>query len=326
MSKLTVVAETPVTAEQAARIEELLQPHDGRFVNGLKDLEGQELARTLAETDIMFVRQLKSENVKAASQLKWLHIPWVGVNMALADPAIRDSQAIMTNGAGIIGAVVADQTMAFILAFARQLPLLFESQKRKEWNQRGTVGKADTLENKTCGIIGYGNIGTEIGKRCKGFGMRVVATRTNPQAPSEYADEVLSNEQLPELLAQSDYVVVTAPLTPQTKGLLGKEEFKQMKRSAVLVNIARGQLIKEDEMIEALRDGTIAGAGLDVFEKEPLPTESPLWEMENVIVTPHSGGVFEKLEENSFNFFYEQLERYLKGEKLKNIVDKQRGY
>lgn len=326
MSKLTVVAEVSVKPEQAARIEELLKPSDGRFVNGLNNLEGPELAETLAQADVMFVRQFRSENIKAAPQLKWLHFPWVGINMALADPNIRGSQAIITNGAGIIGAVVADQTMAFILAFARQLPYLHEAQKRKEWNQQSVVGKADTLEDKTVGIIGYGNIGTDIGKRCKGFGMRVIATRTNPDAPSEYADDVLSNEQLPELLAQSDYVVVTAPLTEQTRGMLGKKEFKLMKPTAVLINIARGQLIKEAEMIEALRDGTIAGAGLDVFEKEPLPTELPLWEMENVIVTPHSGGVFEKLEENSFNFFAKQLERYLKGEKLKNIVDKQRGY
>jgi phosphoglycerate dehydrogenase-like enzyme len=156
--------------------------------------------------------------------------------------------------------------------------------------------------------------------------MRVIATRTNPQAPAEYLDLALSNGQLPELLAQSDFVVVTAPLTPETNGLLGKAQFEQMKRTAILVNIARGQLVKEQELIEALQAGTIGGAGLDVFEKEPLPPSSPLWEMKNVILTPHSAGIFQRLDRNSDAFFVEQLQRYVKGEKLKNIVDKQRGY
>jgi phosphoglycerate dehydrogenase-like enzyme len=216
--------------------------------------------------------------------------------------------------------------LAFILNFARQMPLQWEAQKRKEWSHNNVQGRAEELTDQTCGIIGYGNIGTEIGKRAKAFGMRVIATRSNPQAPSEYVDEVLSNEQLPELLAQSDYVVVTAPLTAQTKGMLGKTQFEQMKPSAVLINIARGQLVKEQELIEALQVGTIAGAGLDVFEKEPLPESSPLWELENVILTPHSAGIFSRLEKNSFNFFLAQLQRFIKGEELKNIVDKQRGY
>jgi phosphoglycerate dehydrogenase-like enzyme len=326
LSKLTVVSDLPVLPEQVGQIEAVLKPQGGRFINGLKELGGQDLQQILNETEIMYVRELKSENIKTASQLKWMHIPWVGVNAVLADQAVVNSPATLTNGAGVIAASVADQVLAFILNFSRQMPVLWEAQKRKEWAWKAVREKADELTGQTCGIIGYGKIGTEIGKRAKAFGMRVIATRSNPQAPAEYLDLALSNDQLPELLAQSDFLVVTAPLTPETKGLLGKAEFEQMKRSAILINIARGQLVKEQELIEALQAGIIAGAGLDVFEKEPLPASSPLWEMENVILTPHSAGIFQKVEKNSFDFFLQQLQRYIRGEKLKNIVDKQKGY
>jgi phosphoglycerate dehydrogenase-like enzyme len=326
LSNLTVVSDLAISPEQAGQIEGILKPQGGHFINGLKGRDDQEVERILQETDVMYVHNPRSAKFKAASNLKWMHIPWVGVNLLLTDPVLVNSPVILTNGAGVIASSVADQVLAYILNFSRQMPLQWEAQKRKEWNRDQVEGRADELADQTCGIIGYGNIGTEIGKRAKAFGMRVIATRTNPQAPAEYLDLALSNEQLPKLLAQSDFVVVTAPLTPETNGLLGKAQFEQMKRTAVLINIARGQLVKEQELIEALQAGTIGGAGLDVFEKEPLPPSSPLWEMENVILTPHSAGIFHRLDKNSDKFFIEQLQRYVKGEKLKNIVDKQRGY
>ncbi len=327
MSKLTVVSDQPVSPEQVGQIEAVLKPQGGCFINGLKELSGQELEQILSEADVIYLREGRTiEKFKEAANLKWMHIPWVGVNMVLADQAVVNSPAVLTNGAGIISASVADQVLAFILNFSRQMPLQWEAQKRKEWSWKELRGRMDVLTDQTCGIIGYGNIGTDIGKRAKAFGMRVIATRSNPQAPAEYLDLALSNEQLPELLAQSDFVVVTAPLTPETKGMIGKAQFEQMKPTAILINIARGQLVKEQELIEALQAGIIAGAGLDVFEKEPLPASSPLWELENVILTPHSAGIFQRLDQNSFDFFLKQLQRYVSGEKLKNIVDKQRGY
>ena len=326
MNNITVVSDLPVTPEQANQVETLLEPFKGRFVNGLKDLDVQERKQILAEADAMYLRHPTPDNVKDAKNLKWMHQPWVGVNMLLADPEVVNSPAILTNGAGIIAAPVADLVFAYILGFARQMPYQWEAQKRREWDRKGLENTSDELTGKVCGVIGYGKIGTEVGKRAKAFGMRVIATRTHPERPAEYLDQALSNDQLPELLAQSDYVVITAPSTPTTRGLIGKNELAQMKRSAILINIARGQLIKEQELIEALQNGTIAGAGLDVFEKEPLPPSSPLWDLPNVILTPHSGGIFQKLDSNSFKFFLEQLERFLKGEQLQNIVDKKAGY
>lgn len=326
LNNITVIADPPVTPEQASQVEALLNPLDGRFINGLTDLDEQHKKQILAGADALYLRHGANDLVKSGKNLKWVHQPWVGVNMLLADPEIVNSPFTLTNGAGIIAAPVADLVFAFILGFARQMPYQWEAQKRREWDRKGLENISDELTGKVCGVIGYGKIGTEVGKRAKAFGMRVIATRTHPERPAEYLDQAFSNDQLPELLAQSDYVVVTAPSTPATRGLLGKDEFAMMKRSAVLINIARGQLIKEQELIEALKNGTIAGAGLDVFEKEPLPPSSPLWDLPNVILTPHSGGIFQKLEVNSFKFFLEQLERFVKGEKLKNIVDKKAGY
>ncbi len=326
MSNITVVADQPVTPEQAKQLEAVLKPQGGRFVNGLKDLDEQEKKKALAEADVIYIRHVTPDIIKAAPNLKWFHQPWVGVNILLADPEVVNSPAIFTNGAGIIAAPVADLVFAFILGFARQMPYQWEAQKRREWDRKGLEETSDELNGKVCGVIGYGKIGTEVGKRAQAFGMRVIATRSHPERPAEYLDQAFSNEQLPELLAQSDFVVITAPSTPATRGLVGKTEFGQMKRSAILINIARGNLIKEQELIEALKNGTIAGAGLDVFEKEPLPPSSPLWDLPNVILTPHSGGIFQKLQTNSFNFFLEQLARFMKGEKLQNIVDKKAGY
>lgn len=326
MSELTVVSDLPVTPAQVKQVETALKPYGGRFVNGALDLDEAAKKQALVGADVLYLRRGMAETVKAAPNLKWFHQPWVGVNMLLSDPAVVNSPAILTNGAGIIAAPVADLVLAFILGFARQMPYQWEAQKRRQWDRKGVEPTADELTDKVCGVIGYGKIGTAVGKRAKAFGMRVIATRTHPERPAEYLDQAFANEQLPELLAQSDFVVVTAPLTPATRGLLGKTEFEQMKRGAILINIARGQLIKEAELIEALQAGTIAGAGLDVFETEPLPPESPLWDLPNVILTPHAGGIFQKLQENSFDFFVEQLERFLKGEELQNIVDKKAGY
>jgi phosphoglycerate dehydrogenase-like enzyme len=326
VSNITVVSDLPITPEQVEKVEAVLKRQGGRFINGVRDLDEQVKKKALAEADVIYIQHGTPDIVKAAPNLKWFHQPWVGVNMLLADPEVVNSPATLTNGAGIIAAPVADLVFAYILGFARQMPYQWEAQKRREWDRKSLENTSDELTDKVCGVIGYGKIGTEVGKRAKAFGMRVIATRSHPEHPAEYLDQVFSNEQLPELLAQSDYVVVTAPSTPTTRGLLGKTEFGQMKRSAILINIARGQLIKEQELVEALQNGTIAGAGLDVFEKEPLPPSSPLWDLPNVILTPHSGGIFQKLHSNSFNFFLEQLERYLKGEKLQNIVDKRAGY
>ncbi len=156
--------------------------------------------------------------------------------------------------------------------------------------------------------------------------MRVIATKNNPEGSYPDLDQVLASKDLEQLLASSDFVVVTAPLTPETNGLLGREQFARMKRSAYLINIARGQLVKEAELVEALKEKVIAGAALDVFEIEPLPPESPIWDLENVIITPHSSGNFDGFMDRAVELFASNIKRYLNGQELVNRVDKKRGY
>ena len=189
------------------------------------------------------------------------------------------------------------------------------------------------------GIVGYGSIGREVGRLGKAFGMRVLALRRSAgQAKEGYASEHTGDragaipeqfytpDQLHQMLSRCDYVVVALPLTHETKHLVGEAELRAMKASAYLVNIARGAIVDEQALVRALREGWIAGAGLDVFEREPLPDDSPLWAMDNVLISPHVAGFTPRYDERATALFVENLGRYLSGEPLLNLVDKTRGY
>jgi phosphoglycerate dehydrogenase-like enzyme len=170
------------------------------------------------------------------------------------------------------------------------------------------------------GILGYGAIGRAIATRARAFGMRVIATRrTIGETPAEL-DAVHGSDELDTVLREADILVIALPLTPETRGLLGREQFAQMKRDALLVNIARGAVVVESELADALRDRTIAGAALDVFDKEPLPSDSPFWSLPNVLVTPHTTGAFKGFGEASAALFIENLRRWVRGEELHNVV------
>lgn len=323
MSQVTVVTDVTFSAELAEQVAQIVRPHGAVFINGLKNDNEAELAKA----DAMYITNLTAERFRAATSLKWIHSPWVGVNRWLAIEEVVNSSVILTNGSGVIAGSVADQVLAFMLGLSRQMPQQWAAQQQKHWSAGADfTKKMDELAGQTVGLVGYGAIGREIGRRAKAFGMSVIATRTNPGTPAEFLDQAFASEDLPQLLAASDWLVVTAPLTPQTDGMLGAAQFAQMKPTAYLINIARGQLVKEAELIEALQEGRIAGAGLDVFEREPLPAESPLWELPNVLITPHTAGIFQKLFPRSVEFFCANLRRYLAGEPLENVVDKQRGY
>lgn len=312
-----------------AKVEEVLKPFNGKLLNGLKpEQAGEAIETRLAQAEVMYCSDMTAERFLAAKKLDWIHIPFVGVNRLLAIKELVESQVTVTNGRGVIASSVADQVLAFVLDFARQMPQQWAAQQRGEWVhvKMRDSGLVDELAGKTMGIIGYGEIGREIGKRAKAFDMRVIATRNNIAAQAPYLDQALPTEKLPELLAHADFVVVTAPLTPETKGMIGAAELALMKPSAYLINIARGQLVKEAELIEVLTAGKIAGAGLDVFEQEPLPADSPLWKLPNVLLTPHTAGLFKRMLPRMVEFFCVNLGHYLNDEPLENIVDKKRGY
>lgn len=284
----------------------------------------------IAEADIFFGGRLTKEQWEQAKRLRWIHVPWAGVNSLFAVTAIRESGITITNASGVMSHGVADQVMASLLLIARDLPRQIRAQPRGEWlpyTVEGTTRRS--LSGSTIGIIGYGAIGSAIARRARAFEMRVVATRrtvTPNEPPPPELDALYSTEHLADLLSESDYVVITLPLTDETRGMIGQSAFEAMKSSAWLVNIARGEIIREDELITALRNGTIAGAALDVFKQEPLPTDSPLWTMENVIITPHSAGGYDGFWGATTELFVDNLERYCSGGELRNVVEHGRGY
>jgi phosphoglycerate dehydrogenase-like enzyme len=208
--------------------------------------------------------------------------------------------------------------------FAKKAPLCFQMQQKHEWKRF----MPSVLRSKTVGIVGLGSIGREVARLSRAFGMRVVATRRSVRKARRagYADLLLPSGQLKQLLSESDYVVIATPLTPETTGLIGEAELRAMKPTACLINIARGGIVDEEALIRALKEKWIAGAGLDVTAREPLPADSPLWELDNVILSPHIAGGMEDYVMQATELFCDNLRRYLDGRKLRNVINKKKGY
>ncbi len=262
----------------------------------------------------------KIENFQKYRNLKWIHASFAGVNSILTDE-VRASGAIVTNSRGNYNTQVSEHAIALVLAFNRGLKEAFISQQNKKWKEF----EATELYGTTVGIIGMGNIGTQIAKLCRTFGCRVIGTDRSGK-PNKYADKMLPTKRLRNLLSESDYVILCVPLTKETTHLVGKKELDCMKKSSVLINVSRGWVVDEMALISSLKKGMIKGAGLDVFETEPLPKTSPLWSMKNVIITAHYAGFTQHQESRAVNLFCKNLELFLKGKKMVNVVDKEKGY
>jgi phosphoglycerate dehydrogenase-like enzyme len=273
------------------------------------------------EAEVIFAGRWSDDLWKAAPRLRWVQSGGAGVERFLT-PDFIASPIILTNAAGVYAIPIAEQVIAFILAFARGLHRTMRSQMAHQWE----YPEVQELLGSTLGIVGLGGIGTEVARRGKGLGMRVIAIRRRPDRPREFADEVRGTDALPWLLAESDYVALCTALTPDTRHLIGEAELHMMKPTAYLTNIGRGGLIDEPALISALQSGLIAGAGLDVFAQEPLPADSPLWDMPNVIITPHHAGDSPHSHDRLLALFCENLPRYLAGEELVNVVDKGEAY
>jgi phosphoglycerate dehydrogenase-like enzyme len=281
--------------------------------------QAMELAR---DAEIVFAGHWSDDLWKNAPRLKWVQSGGAGIERFMT-PDFIASPIILTNAAGVYAIPIADHVMAFVLHFSRGFNRMVRNQIGHRW---GEDTEPDELVDKTLGIVGLGGIGTGVARRAKAFGMRVIATRRRPQLPSEFADEVRGADDLRWLLGESDYVALCSALTQNTHKLVGEEELKEMKPTSCLINIGRGGLIDEPALITALKTGLIAGAGLDVFAEEPLPTDSPLWDMPNVLITPHTAGSSPRSHERLMDLFCENVRRYLAGEELLNVVDKGEGY
>ena len=283
------------------------------------------LGREIVDTDIGFLGRLKPELFATARRLRWIHSPAAGVG-GLLYPQMVQSPVILTNSRGIHAVGIAEHVIGVTLMLFRR----FHTAMRRQFEHRFATDELSavrTLRGQRIGLVGLGAIGGTIAETAAGLGMQVSATRRNPGRPRPPAvDRLYPPSDLPELLRESDVVVMAAPLTAETRGLIGARELRLMKRDAFLVNVARGKLVKEDELAHELAAGTIAGAALDVFEHEPLDPGSPLWDLPNVIITPHTSGFRGDYWDAVSDLFTENVRRFLRGDPLMNIVDKRAGY
>lgn len=292
--------------------------------------ESEEQARralhaALAEAEVLFSLSLMpAELPSLAPNLRWIQLTSAGADRLLNSELLKSGITI-TTASGIHATPVAEYVLGMIVMLAKGWPALFRAQGRREWARIGP----HELEGKTVAIVGMGNVGQEVARLAKALGMRVLGVRRSgaPLKSGDYvADEIVGPLELLSVLSRSDFVVISLPLTEETHHLIGELALRAMKPTAYLINVSRGAVVDEAALLRALTEGWIAGAGLDVFETEPLPPESWLWQLHNVIISPHIAGETPAYNERAVDLFCENLRRYLASEPLHNVIDPSRGY
>lgn len=291
-------------------------------LEGYDDFTG-EFDIVLTKAEVIYGFRLPRNLLDRAPGLKWIQVMSAGVDRFLTSEFLK-SPVVLTNVSGIHATPIGEFVMEQMLMFVKGAARCFEMKQRKQW----TRYNSGVLRGKTVGIVGLGSIGKEVARLSTSFGMRVLATRrSNQRAKStRNVDLMLSREELPQLLSESDFVVITLPYTRETDKIIGEKELAMMKPTARIINIGRGRIIDEEALVRALSANRIAGAGLDVFATEPLPPDSKLWELPNVLFSPHVSGGMEDYNLHATTLFCDNLKRYLEGKRLSNVVGKKRGY
>jgi phosphoglycerate dehydrogenase-like enzyme len=264
-----------------------------------------------------------SEYYKNAGNLKWIHALSAGVE-GLMKLDLDGSRVRVTNSKGIHGLAMSEFTMCYILSFLKGFPLLFRQQQAKIWRKPDNPESQECI-GKTVGIIGMGEIGQEVARKCKFFGMNVLGVRRTPK-PMEHVDQMYSLAEIDRVLEQSDFIVILVPLTPESVHLINEEKLRKMKKTAYIINIGRGPVIDEKALVKVLKEGIIAGAALDATEIEPLPHESSLWEMPNVIISPHMSADSPLYMGRAIDIFCKNIELFLKGQKMANEINLETKY
>lgn len=291
-------------------------------VTAVSSFDKQEIVKNLVDADIIAGSPWVVPPIAKAKKLKWIHSFSAGMDRVLT-PQVLKSKIILSNSSGIHAIPIAEHVIGFMLIFTRKFYDTFKNQQKRIWEKNQNVTE---LRDKTVLVMGLGNIGTEVARLASCFGANVIAVKQDIKNKPDFMSKVYSKSKLEKVLPKADFVVLCLPLTTRTHHLFDMKKFKLMKKSAIIINIGRGGLINEKELIEALGKKIIRGAGLDVTEEEPLPQESPLWEMENVIITPHHSGWSEKYMDRAIDLFCINLKAYLANKPLPNLVDKTRGY
>jgi phosphoglycerate dehydrogenase-like enzyme len=333
---MKIVIHPPVDLDRLARLCQSAPV--ALFVNVASEVE---VARQVADADA-FLGKITPPVLSAAKRLRWVQSFTASLEHYLF-PALVEHPCVLTNMRGLFSDVIADQVMGYVICFARNLHTYIRNQTAAKWEPVGGEGARVSfaagpgavnpidlahkhLSHQSIGVVGLGAIGSEVARRAKAFGMRVIAVdprRTDQPGEVEW---LRTPDRLPELLIESDYVVIAAPHTPQTAKLFAREQFRQMRTSAYLINIGRGAIVDLGDLVQSLRAGEIAGAALDVFETEPLPPEHPLWALPNVILTPHVAGYSPRIAERHLGVLVENVRRFAAGEALLNVVDKRAWY
>ena len=329
-----ILIDLPPDSPDAATFRAALARFEGRvaltFAAGEGAADGADFARALAGTDIAVTAALSDDELARAPRLRWLSSVAAGLDEIIT-PALLGRGVAITNASGVHGPNIAEHVMAMMLMFTRGMPRLFRAQLARRW-ERDLKSRSDgpgELTGKTLLIVGLGRIGEAIALRARPFGVRIVGLKRDPSNRHDdgvNVDELLGLDALDDALPRADHVCVTVPLTRETHHLMDARRIARLRAGAYLYNISRGAVIDEPALVDALRAGKLAGAGLDVFEEEPLPATSPLWEMETVILTPHVSGVTPLYYQRTAALFAENLDRFLSGQPLNNRFDPARGY
>jgi phosphoglycerate dehydrogenase-like enzyme len=314
-------------------ITETIFPMKEEYINKIKTTSPTISLTVVSSKDITEEMLQKAEIIfgwpevellKLAKNLKWLHLPSAGADGYTRYELYCNKEEIqISNSSGVFGLPIAEHIFAMILSHNHNLQDYAYHKAEKKWHR---INSAKDFYDSTIGIIGLGDIGTEVAKRAKAWGARVLAVKRTITDTPDYVDQLFRLEELDEVLIQSDYIVLSLPNTAKTIGIISEQKLRIMKPNAFLVNIGRGVLIDQEALIKALQEGRIGGAGLDVTEPEPLPVDSPLWDLPNVIITPHASGSSPSNDQRRFNIFYQNLLRYMDSKPLENTVDFTEGY
>lgn len=284
-----------------------------------------ELVKALPGADVLLVWDFRSSALAgawpAADSLRWVHAASAGVNHVLT-PELVASDVVVTNSRGVFDEPMAEYVLGLALALAKDLPTTLSHQRERRWRHRET----ERLADRHALVAGTGPIGRAIGRKLRAVGMRVTGLGRVARSTDPDLGEVLPMSSLSDVLPDADYVVLAAPLTDDTRGMIDAKALAAMKPTARLINVGRGPLVVQEDLVEALDAGTLGGAALDVFVSEPLPTSSPLWRLPNVIVSPHMSGDVVGWRAELVALFVDNLSRYVEGQPLRNVVDKARGY
>lgn len=288
----------------------------------------ERIADEIVDADVLMAWRVDEDMFRLAQKLRWIHTGMAGLTWILIPPVV-ESQVVVSNGKGVHPPIMGEHAMALMLAFSRRLHDCLEFQRKAVWGRNEIYSRVPSFEGlcgKTVGIVGFGAIGAEVGRRARSFQMRVIGFKRNVDQDEGLADILCEPGELNDYLPEIDYLIIAAPLTEETEGMIGPVQLELMKSTAVLINLARGELIDQEALAAALENEQIAGAGLDVFVPDPLPDGHPLFSTKNLILTPHVSGTSPDMWRHITTLFIKNIKLFREGQELINQVNKERGY